>query len=108
MKIVKNLVSTLRLEEIVYEYAYRITETTFENLKLYGIEVERVDYIKEVVVNIERESIDKISEDIVKVEELHKLVSTNLVSPIHLLDILGSYADRYIEEMNNERAVVYN
>lgn len=108
MKIVKNLVSVLETETTKYEYSYRITEVNLNKFILFGIEIERVDYINGKMVNIEREAIDKISEDLNKVEELHKLVSDNLVSPIHLIDILGEYADKYIEEIKEERAIVYN
>ncbi|MGL4450943.1 MAG: DUF6514 family protein [Sarcina sp.] len=108
MKIVKNVVTTLDTEKVKYEYSYRIIETNFKKSVLFGIEVERVDYINGKMVNIEREVIDKISEDINKVEELYKLVSDNLVSPIHLIDILGEEVDKCIAEFKDERAIVYN
>ncbi|MGL4655358.1 MAG: DUF6514 family protein [Sarcina sp.] len=108
MKIVKSLVEELEVEGKKYEYSYRIIETNLNKFIVFGIEVERVDYINGKMVNIEREVIDKISEDLIKVEQLYKLVSENLVSPIHLIDILGEYADNYIAQMKEERAIVYN
>lgn len=108
MKIIKELTSVLEQEKIRYEYSYKIIETKISEHSLFGIEVERVDYINGKMINIERERIDKISNELVKVEALHKLASSNLVSPIHLIDILGEYADRYIEEMKEERAIVYS
>lgn len=107
MKIIENLVSVLDTEKVKYEYSYRIMETNFNNSAFFGIEIERIDYINGKVVNIERETIDKISEDLNKVEQLHKLVFDNLVSPIHLIDILGEYVDKYIAEFKEERAIVY-
>ncbi|WP_297520108.1 DUF6514 family protein [uncultured Clostridium sp.] len=108
MRIVKSLVNILKAEDITYEYKYRLTETLFKKSAMYGIEIERVDYIKEEIVNIERESIDKVSKDITKVEKLHSLVFDNLVSPIHLIDVIGEYVDKYVEEMKEERAIAYN
>ena len=108
MKIIRDSISILEEENIKYEYSYRIIETKFNKLTLFGIEVERVDYINGKMVNIEREVIEKISDELGKVEALHKLVLDNLVSPIHLIDVLGQYADKYIEEIEEERAVVYS
>lgn len=107
MKIIENLVSVLDTEKVKYEYSYRIMETNFNNSAFFGIEIERIDYINGKVVNIEREAIDKISENLNKVEQLHKLVFDNLVSPIHLIDILGEYVDEYIAEFKEERTIVY-
>lgn len=108
MKVIKDSINVLEDENLKYEYSYKIIETKFNKHTLFGIEVERVDYIKGKMVNIEREVIDKISDELVKVERLHKLALDNLVSPIHLIDVLGQYADKYIEEMEEERAVVYS
>ena len=108
MKIIKDLTSVLKVDKIKYEYSYKIIETNINQYTFFGIEVERVDYVDGKMINIERERIDKISVELDKVEILHKLVLDNLVSPIHLVDILGEYADKYIEEMEEERNIVYS
>ena len=47
---------------------------------------------------IERNEIRKISNSKTKVEWLLNLLKDNNVSPIHLVDILGSYVDEYVSD----------
>lgn len=93
MKIVKEYTSINKSQDIEFRYSYRLTEKSFNNLELYGIEVERKDYIGTKNVNIERERIDIISMEKGKVEKIIDELYNGQVSPIHLIDIAGHYVD---------------
>ncbi|MFU7517963.1 DUF6514 family protein, partial [Clostridium sp. HCS.1] len=73
-----------------------MTKKDFDFGHAFGIEIERQDLIEGEVVRIERDSINKISNKEEKVKKLLDLVYRNKVSPIHLVDILGEYVDRYV------------
>lgn len=105
MKIVKVVSKKQKVDERVCEYSYRLIATTYKSIEIFGIEIERSDYLDGELINIERDNIKKISNDVVKVSELFDIISENIVSPIHLIDILGEYADKYILEIE-EREVV--
>jgi len=77
-----------------------MTKKDFDFGHAFGIEIERQDLIEGEVVRIERDSINKISNKEEKVKELLDLVYRNKVSPIHLVDILGEYVDRYVSDFN--------
>ena len=81
-------------------YYYRLIKEDFMNGHAYGIEAERQDFIEDKLVKIEREEIRKISNIKEKVEKLMYLLNDNLVSPIHMVDILGSYVDKYVSDFN--------
>lgn len=108
MEIVENLVKIKNENGFKYEYSYKLVKNNFKNKDIFGIEVERLDLKDNKLVNIERDFIKYISRDELKVKELLMLLADNIVSPIHLVDILGEYVDIYIEEMNEERAVAYS
>lgn len=108
MEIVENLVKIKNESGFKYEYSYKLVKNNFKNKEIFGIEVERLDLKDNKLVNLERDFIKYISRDELKVKELLMLLADNIVSPIHLVDILGEYVDIYIEEMNEERAVAYS
>ena len=45
MKIVKNLCKEKNIEDKCYKFCYRLIETCFKGTKVYGIEVERKDFM---------------------------------------------------------------
>lgn len=90
--------------DVTYTYCYRLIKgqvslsISEEDIvvQTYGIEIERKDAIDGVVVNIERDSVETISPQRYKVHNLLKLLYDNLVSPVHLVEVIGEYIDEYI------------
>jgi len=85
---------------IEYRYAYRLIKREYRGISAYGIETERKDYINLKNINLEREKIELISTQRHKVKQLLITLYNNQVSPIHLIDIIGSYVDEYIYEFD--------
>lgn len=108
MKIIENLIKVKNENGLKYEYSYKLVKNNLKNKDIFGIEVERLDFEEDKLVNLERDFIKYISIDELKVKELLLLLAENIVSPIHLVNILGEYVDIYTEEMNEERAVAYS
>lgn len=102
MKIVDSLTSEVINEGDKLKYTYRLIKSTYNNGQAYGIEVEREDLKGGKIINIERDNIKLISNNKCKVRDLLNLLYKNQVSPIHLIEILGEYVDKYIEDFNNE------
>ena len=100
MRIVENFTKTITREEVQYKYSYRLTEIDFYGASAYGIEIERKDYINNMLVNIERDSVEKISCYLEKVQKLTNMLYVYEVSPIHLIDIIGEYVDEYVNDFN--------
>ena len=100
MYIVNSLYSNFKNDNKESQYYFRMTKKDFDFGHAFGIEIERQDLIEGEVVRIERDSINKISNKEEKVKELLNLVHKNQVSPIHLVDILGEYVDRYVSDFN--------
>lgn len=113
------VVETLSRNEILNQNTYCYNYRMFKNeillscegqtsmLQSYGIEIERQDILNGVVVGIERNSVSNISPHRHKVHNLIKMLYDNLVSPIHLVDIVGEYTDEYstdYEEAQKEAA----
>lgn len=108
MKIVKVLSKKVEVEEMLYDYSYRLIACSLKGREIFGLEIERFDYLDGELINIERDSIKKISDEVLKVNELFDIITDNIVSPIHLIDIIGEYADRYVLEIQEERAIAYS
>lgn len=110
MIVVENLKKVYREDGLEHNYSYRMTKSKiclsgYENpieLQSYGIEIERQDIVKGDIINIERDYVRNISCQRYKVHRLLKLLYHNSVSPIHLIDILGEYVDKYIEDFDNQ------
>jgi hypothetical protein len=104
MVVVESLSRHACRDKLKYNYIYRMTknnlliriEETVSEIQSYGIEIERQDIEDGRIVNIERDCVKSISPQRYKVHELLKLLYNNEVSPIHLIDILGEYIDKYI------------
>jgi hypothetical protein len=98
MMVVENLWRKLNIDNRECDYSYRLIKSDFKGTAVYGIEVERIDYYDDKIVNIERDSIDKISPIYDNVLQLLNLVYENQVSPIHLIDVLGERVDELVED----------
>lgn len=86
--------------DIEFRYAYRLIKKEYKGITAYGIEIERKDYVGLKNVNLEREKIDIVSIHRHKVKQLLMKLYNNQVSPIHLIDIIGSYADEHAYEFD--------
>lgn len=108
--VVENLIRTESVDEIKCNYYYRLIkgkilityETNTVEVQSYGIEIERQDLQDGKLINIERDCVKNISPERHKVHNLLKLLYDNLVSPIHLIDVLGEYIDEYIVDFDKE------
>lgn len=85
---------------IEYRYAYRLIKREYNGISAYGIETERKDYVNFKNINLEREKIELISTQRHNVKQLLITLYNNQVSPIHLIDIIGSYVDEHIYEFD--------
>lgn len=102
MRVVKNLVKTMQEEHKKSVYCYRVVKGVKLGVQAYGIEVERLDMEGEEIINIERNAVEGISPQPHKVYDLVNILYNNLVSPLHLVDIIGEFVDLYIEDFDND------
>jgi len=100
MNLVEEYTSINSDSDVEFRYAYRLTKREFRGITAYGIEIERKDYVGLKSVNLERESVDIISIHRHKVKLLLMKLYSNQVSPVHLIDIVGSYADEHAYEFD--------
>lgn len=114
MLIVESLGRTEKCENVMYNYSYRIIKNQLvfqeeDNLEIqaYGVEVERQDIVDGKVVKIEREVVENVSPHRHKVHNLLKMLCDNLVSPVHLIDILGEYIDNYVNDFDEVLKDIY-
>ena len=92
MKIKKTLSKLVSFDDRESKYIYRIIENTVKNRQAFGIEIERQDLNCGEVINLERDTINIVAEDILV------LLFNNLVSPIHLIDVVGEYSDLCVND----------
>lgn len=100
MNLVEEYTSINRDNDVEFRYAYRLIKKDYKEITAYGIEIERKDYIGLENINLERKKIDVISPHRYKVKQLLMKLYNNQVSPIHLIDIIGVYADEYAYEFD--------
>lgn len=87
-------------DDVEFRYAYRLIKKDYKGIIAYGIEIERKDYVDLININLEREKIDIISPNRYKVKQLLMKLYNNQVSPLHLIDIIGSYVDEHVYEFD--------
>jgi len=100
MKIVEEYESINKQKNVEFRYYYRLINKEFHGITAYGIEVERKDYIDSKNVNLERDKIDIISPEKEDVEKMLIKIWNNQLSPIHLVDVLGTYVDDNVYKFN--------
>lgn len=93
MKINKTLSKIVNINEKEVKYIYRMTEKSIRNRQAFGIEVERQDFNNGEIINLERDSVSLVASEERKANDILILLFNNLVSPIHLVDIVGEYSD---------------
>ncbi|MBM6860819.1 hypothetical protein H9X78_10025 [Clostridium saudiense] len=106
MKIVESLSLAIENNGKKIMYFYRLTQCQTKIGQAFGIEVERQDLKEDILVNIERDSVDIISTKENKVRSILELLYKNNVSPIHLIDVIGSYVDECVEDFNEVESLV--
>lgn len=99
MRIVETRDISVKINEREMQYIYRLLLKDYNNKKVYGLEVERRDISNNQVVNIERESIEEISIVKDRVKEMIDILYNGIVSPIHVVDILGEEIDKCVAEI---------
>ena len=100
MNIVEEYKSINKQKNIEFRYYYRLIYREFHGMTAYGIEVERKDYVGTKNVNLERDKIDIISPEKEDVEKMLIKIWNNQLSPIHLVDVLGTYVDDNVYKFN--------
>ena len=95
MNIAEEYICKSEDDGIEFNYCYRLTRSTYRGIPVYGIEIERKDYIGIKNINLERDRIDMISYEKHKVKDILMNLYKNKLSPIHLVDIIGYYADEF-------------
>ena len=100
MNLVEEYTSINRDNDVEFRYAYRLIKKDYKGIIAYGIEIERKDYVGLKNIHLEREKIEVISPHRYKVKQLLSKLYNNQVSPHHLIDIIGSYADEYAYEFD--------
>ena len=93
MKINKTLSKMVNINEREVKYIYRMTEKNVRNRQAFGIEIERQDFNDGQVVSLERDYVSLVASEEKKANDILLLLFNNLVSPIHLVDIVGEYSD---------------
>lgn len=110
MEIIETVLKQVVENELRYNYIYRLVKSNLNvyikgqltEIEVYGIEVERQDIISGMITNIERDCVKTISPKKEKVFDMLKILSSNFVSPIHLIDIVGTYIDVCAEEFDED------
>ncbi|POO86950.1 DUF6514 family protein [Clostridium sp. 3-3] len=98
MNIADEYVCNRKDDNMEFNYSYRLIKSDYRGTPVYGIEIERKDYIGIKNINIERDKVTMISFEKDKAEDILKKLYQNQLSPIHLVDIIGCYADEFSYE----------
>ncbi|MGL4874696.1 MAG: DUF6514 family protein [Clostridium sp.] len=94
----ENFVFVRSSNGIERKYNYRLIKSDFKEIDVYGIEIERIDYVAEEIIDSYKESVELISPNEKKVKELLKKLYENQVSPLHLIDIAGEMIDESVSD----------
>lgn len=100
MRIKKSLSKTINIDDKEFKYIYRVTEKSIKSGQAFGIEIERQDFNNGEVVNLERDNVSIVACEENKADDILMLLFNNLVSPIHLIDIIGEYSDLCVAKLN--------
>lgn len=96
--------------ETSYVFRYYLHESTKKitmdasciNVPCYGIEITSERLVKGRLDEIFSDRIDVVSSVKGKVINLIEFLKENEVSPVHLLDIVGDYADEWVEDFDKD------
>ena len=93
MKINKTLSKIVNINEKEVKYTYWWKQRDKCRRQAFGIEIERQDFNDGQVVNLERDYVSLVASEEKRANDILLLLFNNLVSPIHLVDIVGEYSD---------------
>ena len=93
--VLEKLIITRSIDDIEMKYTYSLTKESLNNVQAYGIKVDRVE-----------DGVKYISTQRHKVKGLLNLLYKNEVSPIHLIDIIGEYVDKWVEDFEESKKIV--
>lgn len=80
----------IKLEYYLTQGIIKDDDVTGKELKTFGIEVVKKEYLQEIIVNTEKESINNLFLDKSRTIELLTKLSENLVTPIGLFEVLDN------------------
>ena len=114
MKQIVNLERILEEGSKKYKYNYILTKNDLSvsvedgcvEVPAYGIIVEKENYIDGELKGIDKDSIEYISPYRHKVQEMLKLLYENVVSPVHLVDVLGEKVDKCVADFESTDVIV--
>ena len=100
MRILEEYNIVIRNMNLKYKYYYRMTQSIYNGLQAYGIEIKREDYKGLIKVKEEKDCVKLISTEMEYVKKLLLMLYKNQVSPIHLIDVLGETIDEHVYEFD--------
>lgn len=88
------------VEGVEYKYIYKLMESEYNNTKVYGIEVVKGNFNNGKLLTTESDSVRLISPKLDKVRSMLETLYNGIVSPIHLIDIIGEQVDKCVIDFN--------
>ncbi len=85
---------------IEYKYSYRLLQSQYNGHTAYGIEIERKDYMGLTKINEEKDSVKLMSTQRHTISNILAKLEKEIVSPIHLIDIVGEFVDKHVYEFD--------
>jgi hypothetical protein len=102
-------------EQVGYVFRYYLLEDTKEisvdessiNVPCYGIEITSERIVNGRIEGIFSDSLNAVSSIKDKVVNLIEFLKNNEVSPYHLIDIIGEYADEWVEDFEKDARCLF-
>ncbi len=100
MSVLEEYGITKKYYGIEYKYFYRLLQNQYNGYSAYGIEIEKKEYIGMTKIDEYKDSIKLVSTQRHEVKTLLMNLQKNIVSPIHLIDIVGEFVDEHVYEFD--------
>lgn len=100
MRVLEEYSVVKKNDDIELKYSYRLIQSQYHELTVYGIEIERRDYRQGVKINEDKDSLEIVSPHRDKVKQIVMNLCENELSPIHLVDVLGEFIDGHAHEFD--------
>ncbi|SFD21232.1 DUF6514 family protein [Clostridium uliginosum] len=98
MEIIEEYISINNINE--FKYNYRLTKSIYNGIIGYGIEIQKQDCTDSQDMELQKDGVRLISVHRHKVKKILMKLYNNQVSPIHLIDVIGSYVDEHVYEFD--------
>lgn len=105
--VVENLILTRSTDDVEQKYFYKLTTKSYKNVQAFGIEVDREDSRDGDIIKKESDLVELVSTNKEKVRSLLDILYRNQVSPIHLVEIIGEYVDKYVSDFDEALVLDY-